>query len=380
MLTLLVVLASLVSVGSAYAQERCDGRPRYQGLPLRSAPAGQSFPVASPVPRAMASDRAARLDKTFALFNAAAHPASVTAAVMTDSGDSWTAVQSAATAGPLFYWASAGKAWTAIAVMQLVEERKLRLSDTLERWAPEFPNARWITVDQLLSHTSGLYSFQEDERLRTTPGYKTRADILAAARSHAPLFCPGMAWAYSNTGYALLGLIVERVDGKPLHEALVERIVTRLRLKDTRILGPDVALDGIVRPAPSTEAGGTADDIRTPGAAGPVAASAADMVRFWYATLTGELTSRRSVRDQFARLYPMTIQPGSAYGRGVMLYDVPDGEQTPADTWLGHSGGLPGARAVVAWSIKRRAVVAVALVGDGPAEALANRLLADLSK
>ena len=111
-----------------------------------------------------------------------------------------------------------------------------------------------------------------------------------------------------------------------------------------------------------------------------MAASASDMARFWYAALAGELTTRRISREQFGALYPMSILPGASYGRGVMLFDVPAGEQTPADTWLGHSGGLPGARAVVAWSVTRRVVVAVALVGDGPAEGLANRLLAALAR
>jgi D-alanyl-D-alanine carboxypeptidase len=153
-----------------------------------------------------------------------------------------------------------------------------------------------------------------------------------------------------------------------------------LDLKATRILGPGVSLEGIAPPVPSSAPGGTADDIRTPGAAGPVAASAPDMARFWFAAVTGELTSRRSSRDQFAALYPMSIQPGGFYGRGVMLFEVPASDRTPADVWLGHSGGLSGARAVVAWSVTRRTVVAVALVGDGPAEGLANRLVAALTK
>jgi D-alanyl-D-alanine carboxypeptidase len=329
----------------------------------------------------MAADRAARLDETLATFVQAAHPAGVAAAIVAEDGESWSAVRGVAPEPPsLFYWASAGKAWTAIAVLQLVEEGRLKLSDTLERWAPDFPNARLITIDQLLSHTSGLYSFQEDEGLRGRPGYKSRAEVLEAARAHAPLFCPGRTWAYSNTGYALLGLIVERVDGRPLHEALTARIVTRLELRATRILGPGVSLDGIAQPVPASAPGGTADDMRTPGAAGPIAASAPDMARFWSAALTGQLTSRRSSREQFDALYPMSIQPGGAYGRGVMLFEVPASGRTPSDTWLGHSGGLPGARAVVAWSVTRRAVVAVALLGDGPAEGLANRLLATLTK
>jgi D-alanyl-D-alanine carboxypeptidase len=381
MLKALVALVSLVAVTPTAAQDVCPANQKYEGAPRRPAPNAAAFPAASPTAQPMAADRAARLDQTLAMFDQAAHPPGVAAAIVTEHGDSWSAVRGSTSEMPLlFYWASAGKAWTAIAVLQLVEEGKLKLSDTLDRWAPDFPNARLITIDQLLSHTSGLYSFQEDAGLRSRPGYKSRAEVLETARSHAPLFCPGRTWAYSNTGYVLLGLIVERLDGRPLHEALTARIVPRLDLKATRILGPGVSLEGIAPPVRSSAPGGTADDIRTPGAAGPVAASAPDMARFWFAALTGELTSRRSSRDQFAALYPMSIQPGGFYGRGVMLFEVPASDRTPADVWLGHSGGLPGARAVVAWSVTRRTVVAVALVGDGPAEGLANRLVAALTK
>jgi hypothetical protein len=55
-------------------------------------------------------------------------------------------------------------------------------------------------------------------------------------------------------------------------------------------------------------------------------------MRAWHAALAGELTSREPSRGQFAALYPMTIQPGASYGRGVMLYDVPASDRTPADT------------------------------------------------
>ena len=259
-----------------------------------------------------------------------------------------------------------------------MEEGELKLSDSLDRWAPDFPNAKLITVDKLLTHTSGLFSFQEDEGLRAKPGFKSREEELAAAKRHAPLFCPGRTWAYSNTGYVLLGKIIEAVDGRAVEQALTARIVDRLGLKQTRILGPEALLDGIAPLGPVMEAAnGTADDIRTSGAAGPVVASAADMARFWGAAVRGELTSEKSVRSQFERLYPM-FDAGTFYGRGVMLYEVPASPNTPEDVWLGHSGGLPGAKSVVAWSTRHRAVVAVAVTGDGPAEAVANRLLTAL--
>lgn len=380
-----VAAALVLTVGSlasafAYADASpCHRAARYVGPPLRPAPAADVFPKYAPE-QPMAVMVSARLENVLDAAQPAFAPPAITAAVIRESGATWSATRAAlGTPPPMFYWASAGKAWTAIAVLQLVEEGKLSLADRLARWAPDFPNAQLITVDQLLHHTSGLYSFQEDAALRARSGFKSRDELLSVAHAHAPLFCPGVAWSYSNTGYVLLGVIIERVDGRPLQQALTARIVDRLRLRETRVLGPNVPLTDIASPTSDPMlANGTGDDIRTPGAAGPIAASASDMARFWAAALSGTLTSPRSARAQYATLYPMFDNTGTSYGRGVMLYDVPASKNTPADVWLGHSGGLPGAKAVVAWSTRARAVVAVALTGDGPAEAVANRLLATL--
>jgi D-alanyl-D-alanine carboxypeptidase len=311
-------------------------------------------------------------------------PLQITAAIMRENGQTWSTSRSAkGRPSRMFYWASVGKAWVAVAILQLVEVRRISLTDKLARWAPDFPNADLITIDDLLNHTSGLFSFQEDPDLRARPGYKSREEVLAAAKARRPLFCPGQAWAYSNTGYVLLGKVIEAVERRPLHEVLQTRIIKRLGLRETVILAPAAPLVGIAPPEPASLAmQGTGDDIRTPGAAGPVAASASDMARFWSAALTGRLVTKRSMRSQYVRLSPMFVaaasQAGTFYGRGVMVYDVPSSPNTPADVWLGHSGGLPGAAAVVAWSVRKRAVVAVSLTGEGSAVAVANRLVAAL--
>lgn len=109
-----------------------------------------------------------------------------------------------------------------------------------------------------------------------------------------------------------------------------------------------------------------------------MAATAADMVEFWHALLGGKLLSPQTVRDQFQRLYPM-FDKGTYYGRGVMLYDVPDKDGGHL-TWLGHSGSAPGLKAVVAYSVEAKAFVSVALNNDGSAEATANLLLKAVSQ
>jgi len=104
-----------------------------------------------------------------------------------------------------------------------------------------------------------------------------------------------------------------------------------------------------------------------------VVATAADMVEFWHALLGGRLLKPATVRERFDRLYPM-FDPGTFYGRGVMLYDVPDKDGRRL-TWLGHSGGAPGTKALVIYSVEENAFVAVAMNNDGSVEATANLLL-----
>lgn len=363
----------------AIAAPDCALDHEYTGPALRAPLDAGHFPDRFEPAYPMDETRAARLEGVVSEAMAKLSPAALTVAVREQGGASWstTRTQDGSPPPDLFYWASVGKSWTALAIMQLVEEGAIGLDQTIETWAPEFPNASSITIDDLLTHVSGLYSFQEDPALRERPGYKSAEEVLAVARAHEPLFCPGANWSYSNTGYVLLGEIIEAVDARPLAQVLTARIADRLDAARFLVLGPDQDTSQVATPAPAGRAGGTADDIRTPGAAGPVAASAVGMTEFWASYLAGAMSSPEAVGDQFAMLYPMFGQP-QYYGRGVMVYDLPPTPNTSADLWLGHSGGMPGVKAVVAWSTRTHCIIAVAVSGDAPAEAIANRLLAAL--
>jgi D-alanyl-D-alanine carboxypeptidase len=146
-----------------------------------------------------------------------AHASSLTAAIAKPGGGTWTKTIPPGDAPPpaRFWWASAGKTFTAIVGLQLVEEKKLTLETTLDKFQPDFPNARVITIEHLLTHTSGLFSFQEGLALRKRAGYQPPDTLLGVAKRHAPGFCPGEAWAYSNTGYVLLGRIIEKIERQP---------------------------------------------------------------------------------------------------------------------------------------------------------------------
>jgi CubicO group peptidase (beta-lactamase class C family) len=142
-----------------------------------------------------------------------------------------------------FRLASVTKQFTAMAVMLLVHDGKLRYESTLADLFPDFPvYGRTITVRQLLTHTSGLPDYEDlmsavekpDAPLWTATHQIRDRDVLSLLkRQTAGKFAPGTAWSYSNSGYVLLGLIVEHVSGKPFPRFLRECIFEPLHMTNT---------------------------------------------------------------------------------------------------------------------------------------------------
>jgi CubicO group peptidase (beta-lactamase class C family) len=139
------------------------------------------------------------------------------------------------TAANRFRIASITKTYTAVMILQLVEEGKLRLTNTLDKFFPQIPNARKITLLQILSHRSGIPNVRRDQATWKPGAPVTRDEMLALIVKGTPEFEPDTKNSYSNSGYFLLGLILEKLTGKPYDQALEERINSRIGLKDTYI-------------------------------------------------------------------------------------------------------------------------------------------------
>src|SRR5262245_18263274 len=137
------------------------------------------------------------------------------------------------TAASRFRIASITKTYTAVMILQLVEEGKLKLTDTLDKFFPQVPNAQKITILQILSHRSGIPNVRPDAATWKPGSPITKDEMLALIVKGTPLFEPDTKNSYSNSGYFLLGLILEKVTGKSYAEALEERINSRIGLKDT---------------------------------------------------------------------------------------------------------------------------------------------------
>lgn len=239
------------------------------------------------------------------------------------------------------------KQFTAMLVMQLVEAGRLRLDGTIGDYLPEYPAGpgRAITIHQLLTHTSGLHNYTALPRFFPEWGKlpQTPASLLAMFDSLPLDFTPGSRWSYSNSGYLVLGAIIERVGGVPYDVALRTRILEPLGLKDT-------GYDWTIPLTPNRAAGYTrgfdglenADylDMSTPYAAGAMYSTVQDLYRWDQALAARKLLSASSYE---AYLAPHAeIRPGLRYGYGWLHAKAARGAGRDSAAAIGHDGGING--------------------------------------
>jgi CubicO group peptidase (beta-lactamase class C family) len=133
-----------------------------------------------------------------------------------------------------FRMASVSKQFTATAVMMLVDDGKLSLDDTLDKFFPGFPKyGEQITVKHLLTHTSGLPDYENLIPEGTTLQLDDMDVVRMLMDTKEPLFKPGEKWQYSNSAFVVLGMIVEIAANKPFHEFMAEEIFRPLRMDNT---------------------------------------------------------------------------------------------------------------------------------------------------
>ena len=134
--------------------------------------------------------------------------------------------------------ASNTKTFAATAILQLVDDGRLSLDDHLSQYVPGVPNGDVITIRQLLHMTAGVYDFTDDDAFGqafyANPRMSfTEADFFAILGRHAPEFAPGSAISYSDSNYWLLGMVLEKVTGRPISGVISDQILRPLGLKNT---------------------------------------------------------------------------------------------------------------------------------------------------
>jgi len=208
---------------------------------------------------------------------------------------------------------SVSKTFVAATILELVDEGLLSLDDSVRRFLPELRKvSRQITIRQLLDHTSGLADVFNDKTRRGLEEHPERAwsrqQVLATL--HAPWYQPGEGWAYANTNYFLLGMVVERITGSTLEEELQRRFLDRLDLTATRSLTADDP-DSQLEPAWVTIFW----------ASGAMTSSAGDLARWGDALYDNDVPEDVLLDAETSRA--MFEVNGEDYGLGVKRFEVP---------------------------------------------------------
>ena len=276
-----------------------------------------------------------------------------------------------------FNIASTGKMFTAVAIGQLAEAGRLSFDDPIGLHLPDLPpELRPITIDQLLTHRSGLRDYFQPRNRAVVQNARTATDLLPIAIADGLAFAPGSSQAYSNSGYVVLGAIVERLSGSSFADYLQRHVFARAGMAGT-------SLDGIApRATPMTRM--SPDGSRTAGPRRPAAAigsprgtpaggatsTIGDMFRFAEALRRHLLTRPRTTETLWQAHVPSgERRPGerSSYGYGFNRLDV-DGTRL-----VGHGGGSIGVNAQIEiWPEAQRIVVALSNY-DPPAATEAMR-------
>ncbi|MET8702011.1 serine hydrolase domain-containing protein [Kitasatospora sp. NPDC004723] len=241
------------------------------------------------------------------------------------------------------------KTFVAVVVLQLVAEGRVDLDASLDTYLPGLVrgqdiDGRRITVRQVLQHTSGLPDYTDFVEISSATQYVEPRELLDAALAHKADFAPGTQWKYSNTGYVVAGLIVQRVTGRPLGEEVTKRVIDRIGLRHTYF--PAQGETGIRERHPhgyfADKPGDPLLDVTEMDpswawGAGAMVSTNTDLNRFFSALIGGELMPPAQLAQMRTTVPADPAVPGSRYGLGLASRPLSCG----GVSW-GHGGGIPG--------------------------------------
>jgi len=263
------------------------------------------------------------------------------------------------TSSTVFELASVSKQFTAMGIMILQQKGKLSYADSLRKFFPELPYTG-ITIRQLLNHTSGLPDYMDlMSKNWDSTRIATNKDMLALLAAKAPpaLFTPGSKWEYSNTGYAVLASVIEKVSGKSYGDFLQKEIFKPLGMASTRVFRrryekrmlPDYALGYI--PDPVTRKPSLPDSVAATASMvysldgivgdGTVNSNTGDLLKWSLALDAGKLVGKDMIQEAFQSVQ-LPDGKETNYGYGWAVAKAPG-----IGRLVNHSGGWPGYRTFI---------------------------------
>ena len=251
---------------------------------------------------------------------------------------------------------SISKTFTAVMIMQLIEEKKLNLQTKLNRFYPKIPNAEKITIYDLLHHRTGIVDYINGDSITGKNIYRfhSKDEMIQKISAYKPLFEPGTKHEYSNSNYNLLGYIIETLTKKSYAENLQTRIVKKANLVNTYF--PSEKINTAEGESYSYTYNGTQWEKISEWensiaySAGAIISTPADVTRFMYALFDGKLIKPSSLEQM------KEIKEG--YGKALVQF--PFGERR----FYGHTGGIESFRAVVGYYPTEKLGISLIVNGD----------------
>ena len=271
--------------------------------------------------------------------------------------------------GSKFQVGSITKQFTACGILQLAEAGKLKLNDTIGTYFPGFPKGDTVTIHMLLNHTSGIRSYTsipEFWKLASTPVEKD--SMLALIKRQPYDFSPGSQWNYSNSGYYLLGLIIEKASGQSYSGFVLDNLVKKAGLENTFVNRWDTILvnraKGYMKDKDSWR-NAMFISMEGPYSAGAIISTIEDLYKWNQAMFGNKIISSAS-------LTKMTTPYLNHYGYGLGI------DSFQHHLSIGHTGGIPGFVSYLVRFPKDSLVIVVLSNSSGNSPAIAKAFAATL--
>ncbi len=280
--------------------------------------------------------------------------------------------------------ASIGKTFVSATVLALAQEEQFELDNHIsswlgdEDWFRRLPNSDSITVRHLLSHTSGISNHVDEpdfaadfqQRWAEAENSFTPVALIEYALDKPPLFEPGDGFAYSDTGYIFLGLIIEKITGRRYYDEVADRFLVPLDLaltspSDRREL-PNLATGYM---SPENQFGLPERTASTDGlmlwnpaiewTGGGLVSNSLDLARWAKVLFEGRAIEGPYLDDLLREVQVDADNGGVGYGAGVSIH-----RDSPIGTWYGHSGWIPGYVSALRYYVDHKAAVAFQINTD----------------
>lgn len=252
-----------------------------------------------------------------------------------------------------FHALSIGKIFTSAIALKLIELNQLKITDTIYKWFPECPRANEITINNLLNHTSGIQTYECLFEFTCKTKIFSEEELINMAFQYPINENPGTFFSYSNTGYVILGMIMEKVTGLSLSSLFENYFYKPLKLINTYTVSSNTIEMVDIR---GYDKNILSSNTKWPStyAAGPVITTPTDALLIYNYIFNGGFLSDESIMTMLNEMNIWLENPVTYYGKGIYLI-----KNLPSGNYLGHTGGHDSFKTCIYYNIDYKILISI---------------------